>query len=293
MRQSVPWVLLALLIVAVASFAALGQVQSAPGVTPAAWVDNVIAATTATGSAHLRFTSATTSSDASLNQAIAGSGAVDFVNGNFSVTVLFHQIGSVRQVGNLFGEHMIAIGQTVYELPVLPFTAAAPLLRWSRSRVPRNVHAAFGLSAATGAEDALAAFASLAPVGAVRELGPGQVDGQATTRYLVTAQPLYLCGKDGRTRTFQLVPPTTVWIDGAGRLLQARVSDHTAGGTVRAPSGSGTPIRFPPSTTVSTMTFSDLGAPVHIVAPTVGSNGSQSFSIATIEGKARATPCTG
>lgn len=297
-RRFVPWALLAVLAVGVAAFAALGQLESPSSVTPAAWVANVIASTTAAGSAHLHFTSVTTSADSSLDEATAGSGVVDFANGNFSVTELYRQRESVstnggpaRQLPETWGQHTIAIGQTVYESLILP--ASAPLSGWSRSHLPRKVHTAFGLDAATGAEDAVAGLASLAPVGGVRELGSGSVDGVATTRYLITAQPLYLCGKHGRTVRLHLVPATTVWVDGGGRLLQARVSDYSKGGTLPAPSGSGSAVAIPPSTTVSTMTFSELGAPVHIVAPTVSATGGGSISIATTESRARTTPCSG
>jgi hypothetical protein len=288
--------LLTVLAVGVAVFAAVGQLESPSGVAPAAWVDNLIAATTAAGSAQVHFSTKTTSADASLDETSAGSGVVDFVNGNFRLTELYHQResvstngGPVRQLEETWGQHTIAIGQTVYERLILP--VSAPFSGWSRSHFPRKVHAAFGLDAATGAEDAVAGLASLAPVAGVRELGLGSVGGVATTRYLITAQPLYLCGKHGRTVTLHLVPATTVWVDGEGRLLQARVSDYNKGGTFPPPSRSGSPTVFPPSTTVSTMTFSELGVPVHIVAPPVNGKGGGSFSIATMENKARTTPC--
>ncbi len=304
MRRVVPWVLLAVLTIGVAGFAALGQAESTSGVTPAAWVHNVLAATTAAGSAHLRFVTVTTSADASQDQTTTGNGEVDFVNGNFSVTEFFRQHGSesanggpVQQLEETWGEHTIAIGQTVYHSLVLPVSAsvAAPPSGWSRSHFPRQVHQAFGLDAAIGAEDAVAGLASIAPVRAVRELGPGSVDGVATTRYLITAQPLYLCGKHGRTLTLHLVPATTVWIDGEGRLLQARVSDYNKGGPVQVPAGpsgsGGSTVTVASSTTVSTLTFSAFGAPVHVEAPSTNGTGGGSFSIA-LQSKARTTPCT-
>jgi hypothetical protein len=182
----------------------------------------------------------------------------------------------------------------VYHSLVLPVSVSAPLSGWSRSHFPRKVHQAFGLDAAIGAEDAVAGLASIAPVNAVRELGPGFVDGAATTRYLITARPLYLCGKHGRTVTLHLVPATTVWIDGEGRLLQARVSDYNKGGPVHVPAGpsgsGGATVTVPSFTTVSTLTFSALGAPVHVEAPSLNGTGGKSFSIA-LQSKARITPC--
>ena len=303
MRRFVPWILLTALTIGVAGFAALGQVESSRSVvSPAAWVHNVIAATTAAGSAHLRVVTVTTSVDASQDQTTTGNGEVDFVNGNFSVTEFYRQHESVttnggpaRQLEDTWGEHTIAIGQTVYHSLVLPVSVSAPLSGWSRSHFPRNVHQAFGLDAAIGAEDAVAGLASIAPVGAVRELGPGSVNGVATTRYLITARPLYVCGKDGRTITLRLVPATTVWIDGGGRLLEARVSDYNKGGPVKVPAGpsgsGGSTVNVPSSITVSTLTFSALGEPVHVEAPTINGSGGRSFSIGLLQSKARTTPC--
>jgi hypothetical protein len=305
-RRFVPWVLLAVLTIGVGGFAALGQVQSTSGVTPAAWVHNVITATTAAGSAHLRFVTVTTSADASQDQTTTGNGEIDFGNGNFSVTQFYRQHGSeslnggpVQQLEETWGEHTIAVGQTVYHRLVLPLSAPVPatgsLSAWSRSHFPRQVHQAFGLDAAIGAEDAVAGLASIAPVGAVRELGPGSVGGVATTRYLITARPLYLCGKHGKTVTLHLVPATTVWIDGDGRLLRARVSDYNKGGPVHVPAGpsgsGGSSVTVPSSTTVSTLTFSAFGAPVHVEAPRTNGTGGGGFSIALLQSKARTTPC--
>lgn len=303
-RRLVPWTLLAVLTIGVAAFAALGQVESTTGVSPSAWVRGVVAATTAAGSAHLRYSSTTKSADASQDQTTTGSGVVDFENGSFSVTEFHHQRGSestnagpLRQIVESWGEHTIAIGQTVYHSLVLPVPVAAPVSAWSRAHFPRKLHQAFGLDAGTGAEDAVAGLASIAPVAAVRELGPGSVGGVPASRYLITAQPLYLCGKHGQTVTLHLVPATTVWIDGAGRLLQTRVSRSNKGGSVRVPAGpagsAGHAVTVAPSTTISTLTFSELGAPVHVVAPQVHGAGGGGFSVAVIEGKARTTPCTG
>jgi hypothetical protein len=244
----------------------------------------------------------TTSADASQDQTTTGNGQVDFVNGNFSVTEFYRQHGSestnggpVQQLEETWGERTIAIGQSVYHSLVLPVSVSAHLSGWSRSHFPRKVHQAFGLDAAIGAEDAVAGLASIAPVSAVRELGPGFVGGVATTRYLITARPLYLCWKHGRTVTLHLVPATTVWIDGEGRLLQARVSDYNKGGPVHVPAGpsgsGGATVTVPSSTTVSTLTFTAFGAPVHVEAPSLNGTGGASFSIA-LQSKARTTPCS-
>ena len=109
-------------------------------------------------------------------------------------------------------------------------------------------------------------------------------------------RPLYLCGKHGKTVTLHLVPATTVWIDGDGRLLQARVSEYNKGGPVQVPAGpsgsGGSTVTVPSSITVSMLTFSGLGAPVHVEAPSINGTGGGGFSLALIQSKARTTPCT-
>jgi hypothetical protein len=279
--------LLGLLGAGVAAGAALGQVQS-PGITPAAWLHNALAATTATGSAHVRYSSETTSPGSSSGSAIAGSGEVDFATGNFRVNEVNHSAVSVSTNGGprhqeteTFSQTSIAIGQTIYRklLPTaqyVPGSSSDAFSPWIKERLPHDAQQTFGLGAGISAEDAVAGLGSVTPIAAVRTLGPGVVDGADATRYLVISEPLYVCGRHGKTLFTEHVGPTTVWVDALGRIVHVQTSQHLVGG--------------PTATISASLTFSDFGAPVRLVAPTVRGNQSGSASI-TIKVRTTSAPC--
>ena len=296
-RRFLPWALLGLLVVGVAVGAAVGQTQS-PVVTPAQWVAGVVAATEATGSAHLHYVNVTTSQDPSEASVVSGAGVVDFTEGTFRVTETYrqHQFesingGPLHLTADDWGQQTIAIGQTLY----MNFTSGPPFGGWTKTHLPRDEHQDLGLDA-TGAEDALGGFVGPTPVDAVRTLGPGSVDGVAATRYLVTTEPLYICGAHGRTIYVHQFAPTTVWVDGQGRLLRARTSFNNEGFTSHGPDGSASaqPISVAPSTTNATLTLSYLGAPVQITAPPLtGTSGVSSSSSIALRANGSTTPCHG
>ncbi len=93
-----------------------------------------------------------------------------------------------------------------------------------------------------------------------------------------------------------LIPPTTIWVDHQGRLVQTQVTTHSAGGQLPASVRTliGGPVApLPASTTVTTLTFSDFGAPVHIVAPkTSGPEHPKSISLSP-KGNASNGACGG
>jgi hypothetical protein len=284
----------------VAGFAALGQAQS-PGGTPARWVDSVLAATAAAGSAHLRFSSLTTVPSPLPDSVTIETGVVDFRSGSYRVTQLFRDTaqestngGPPHAVLQTWKEESIAIGQNIYtrfdEPP--PF----PVSGWAKARFPRNVHQALGLDAGTAAEQAVSGLALITPVTAVRMLGPGRVHGVAATRYVVTSEPLYVCGEHGNTVLVEQVGPTTLWIDGENRLLQVRAVQHFGGSTppkLKQPSnGSAIGIAGAPTTTTTTLTFSDFGTPVDISAPPLRGASSGS-SVVILKSKASSKPCNG
>jgi hypothetical protein len=290
--------MLALLGLGVAGFAALGQAQS-PGLTPERWVQGVLAATAAAGSAHLHFSSVTTVSSPLPDSVTTGTGVVDFRRGSYRVTQLFRDRakestngGPPRAVLQTWKEESIAIGQSIFtrlEEPP-PFPASG----WAKARFPRSVHQALGLDAGTAAEQAMSGLALITPVTSVRMLGPGRVRGIATTRYVVTSEPLYVCGAHGDTVLVEQVGPTTLWIDSQDRLLQVRAVQHlgvSAAPKVTQPStGSGIGIAGAPTTTTTTLTFSGFGAPVTISAPQLG-GGANGSSVVILKSKASSKPC--
>jgi hypothetical protein len=287
-RRFLPWALLGVLGVGVLAAAVVGQVES-PGVPAGVWVNDLLSTTAATGTAHLRFSSVTTSPDPSERSAFVGNGVIDFTNGDNRINQLNHQVGSESTNGGpahlieqTFTEESIAIGQIVYRNDVVTLAGHSLPASWVKSNFPRDIHQAFGLDAGTGAEDAVAGLAGIESVAAVRTLGPGTVDGVSSTRYLITNQPVEVCAH-GRTVSLPLIAPTTVWVDGRGRLLQTQVATHNAAGQLPASLRTllgGTSPPMAPSATATTLTFSDFGAPVHIVAPmTSGPQHPKSISI--------------
>ena len=105
-------------------------------------------------------------------------------------------------------------------------------------------------------------------VASVRKLGPDTVDDVAATRYEVTYAPLHVCAPHRQPEVVHQ-RPSEVWVDDAGRLVQVRSTSYFSD---RLPRGVKLPAAFAgfprgPVTTVSTLTFSAYGIPVHVVAP--------------------------
>jgi hypothetical protein len=279
--------LLGLLGAGVAVAAVLGQIESA-GVTPEAWLHDALAATTASGSAHVRYSSVTTSPGSPSWSAVVGSGVVDFATGNYRVLEVNHSAVSVSTNGGprhqeiqIFSQSSIAIGQTVYRrlrptAGKVPGSSALPFTPWITERLPRDARRSLGLGAGIGAQDAVAGLDSVTPITAVRTLGPGTVDGVETTRYLVISEPLYVCGRHGKTLFSERVGPTTVWVDADGRIVQVKTSQRLVGG--------------PTATIAASLRFSDFGAPVRLVAPTVRGNQSSSSSV-SLKVATTSSPC--
>jgi hypothetical protein len=276
-RRILPWALLGLLAVGTAAGAAAGQLQT-PTNTPAEWVDSVFAATQAAGTAHIRFSDITTSPNPTQASTRTGIGAIDFTDGNYRVAEP--------------GQSTIVIGQTIYT----DLTGASDLMGWSTAHVPRSERrvGGFGLDD-TGALDAVAGLAGPTPVDGVHALGRGSVDGIAATRYMVTTAPLYICGPHGRTLLAYHYAPTTLWVNGQGRLVQARTSIYMKGFRSHGPrdaSGFEQPIVTAPSTIVATLTLSRFGAPVRVTAPQVPRSGPESNMI-VLRPRGRSSPCRG
>ena len=107
-------------------------------------------------------------------------------------------------------------------------------------------------------------FLETAP-GPVTDAGHREIDGQATTGYLVpvpsSEHGVSLSDSHNRPYTdrFTTAPFTVaVWLDGAGRIVRASGTEVV---TSTRPAGT--------ARQTTTVTLSAFGAPVHIVAPTV------------------------
>lgn len=302
MRKLLPWALLGVLGVGVAVAAVVGQVQS-PAASSTNWLANLVATTAVAGSAHLRISSVALSADPSERSSSVATGVIDFTTGNFRFNQLNHEVsfastngGAPRSVPYNWGETQIAIGQSLFEkdfvtesgtLNVLPTT-------WNKYINPRDVHQAFGLDAGTAAENAVSGLSGILPVTSTRSLGPATVHGVATTRYVVTYGAPELCasgsanlvvparGAGSRGSIAHAVKaieprigPTTLWVDGQGRLAQVRASTFTSAHDLKSLGTTYTASQ----TNVTTLTFFDFGAPVHIVAPDFTGPQPRSFSV--------------
>ena len=289
-RRVIPWILLGLLGLGAVAAAAIGQVRSpsaatAPaGSSAAQWVATLLATTTDAGTAHFTYSHVTTSPDPQLRGSITGSGEVDFTAGSVQVTEVEQQTeivpaggllqpragqpqnvveparGVARKVRNV--TKMVGVGTAMYQNVFGN--------RWVRMGITRDPHAQLGLQLAANASVALAGLDGVQPVASVRKLGPATLDGVATTRYLVTDHAPQPCaGSDQATSAalerLERQNPTTVWVDGRGRLVQARYSISTAGSLPKGPTALFAPLG--PATTTATLTFTQFSAPVTITAP--------------------------
>ena len=288
MRKLLPWVLLGVLGVGIAVAAAVGQVQS-PGVTSADWLSNLMATTAAAGSAHLRIATVSRSANPAQRSSSVATGVIDFTTGNFRFVQAIHDItytstngGSPHPVPYDWSETAVAIGQSLYEKDAVTVAGTSTVVpsTWNKFINPRNVRQAFGLDSGTVAENAVSGLSGIAPVTSMRSLGPATVNGVSTTRYVVTYGSPVLCAPGAPILSLRqsgsvgsavrsahsyepAIKPVTVWVDGQGRLVQVRESSFSSAQILKALSSSFTASQ----TSVTTLTFSDFGVPVHIVAP--------------------------
>jgi hypothetical protein len=294
MRRLVPLALVGLLGLGVAAGAAIGAAGSpSPGLarssspTPAEWVAHLLATTAGAGTAHFAYTHVTTSPVPDLRATMTGSGVVDFARGDVEVTEVDHQIdfesnglGPSRAVPTTSTLVEIGIGSTVYQRFPFAGVARPP---WMKLPFPRQAKGQLGLSTALNAAVALDALVGPEPVVGVRAVGRSAVDGVTATRYIVTTAPPPTCSKTRTAAPKVAMRPSTVWVDGQGRLVQVRSSEYYGGFPAAVAHRVPALAQFPtgPSVTTATLTFSAFGAPVHVAAPppsTLEQNGSSSGS---------------
>jgi hypothetical protein len=248
---------------------------SLSGHAAAAWVAGVLATTAAAGSAHFSYVSTIKSPEPAFRTTSAGRGIVDFTSGAFSLREVDHQIDSeasagrpAREVPQTFTEESIGIGKSMY------INFSSPMSIWVRFP-DREPHVALGLDQSSGAEEALGGLVGTPPVVSVRDLGQSTVRGVSTTRYRVTNQSLRYCLSHGKKITLSLVSPTTLWVDGQGRIVQAVGSQRFSSASfakIDAFNHRPAPPPSAPTTTTAVLRFSNFGEPVHIIAPALGPN---------------------
>jgi hypothetical protein len=272
MRRLVPWSLLTLLGIGTGLGATLA-VSSAPHTSPTAWVSGVLTTTATAGSARFTYTHITTSSSRAERDRTSGSGEVDFTTGSVRVTEIDHDIqvlglpSSLRRYQPSTSTEMdIGIGTTLYSDPF----GGGPGPIWTKLTRWRDPHSDLGLSAAANADVALQGLDGPLPVTQVRTLGPAILDGQPTTRYLISTTPLRACRSAPKSTLTDTQGPTTIWLNSQGRLVRAQISFHESGhlpARILAKTPQLDRIPMAPSTTTATLEFSDFGASVHVAAP--------------------------
>lgn len=293
MRRLAPWLLLSLLVVGTAGSAALGIVQkpsSSSTSNASQWVAGVLASTERAGSAHFSYTHVTSSPNPELRGSLSGHGVVDFTTGDVRVTEVDHDITftstgkqPLHPVPSTSTEDAIVIGGTVYQanpIPGITFTTKYRVLPFPV--LPRSQR---GLSLALNASVALDALSGPYAVSSVTDLGPADVDGLATSQYEVKYAPLHVCAPHQAPQVLTQ-RSSRVWLDDADRIVRVRSTSYY---NDRLPKSVKIPTAFAgfptgPVTTVSTLTFSEFGAPVSVAAPpatAVVPEGSSSFGTAT------------
>jgi hypothetical protein len=258
------------LLCAGAGVGAVVGASHAPRRTPTDWVQALLEATAAAGTAHFSYTHVATSSNPLLDARFSGSGVVDFSTGAVRVTEVDQQIGfaltspSPRAVLQTTTVEVVALGTTTYQDVSVDGTQAI----WTRSTQKRDPRTALGLSTALNAAVSLDDLYRTRRVIAVVPSGTASVAGVVTTRDVVHTAPA--CAARPGEPQVERQSPSTVWVDGAGRLVQVSSTVHFTGRLTSQVFGSNSALGrllSGPSTVTDTLRFSDFGAPVHISAP--------------------------
>jgi hypothetical protein len=220
-RRAVPWALLGLLLVAAVVAAVIGQVQT-PGQTSAQWVAGVLATTRAAGTAHFTIDSHETSQVASLRGSSSESGVVDFATGNDRDT----EVSRSEQWSSTDGgpTHVSLVRQVDKTVDLGKWTYDNAFGSWMRTPRDRRLDDSLGIA---DGSDVLFLPLSGDDLGfRLQNAGPATVGGVATTRYVVTPVLPPSCVDIEReaARVGDETLPTSLWVDGAGRLVQARSS---------------------------------------------------------------------
>ncbi len=191
---------------------------------------------------------------------------------------LHPQTGSVTEIG---------IGSTLY------VSNGSLQSRLGFMRLPLAPHPASVLGLSGTAAEPLFALSRPFAVLRVRNLGPALLHGTATTRYVVRTKLQHDCPKPATRRGSAAVvlaasaaSTTTMWVDGKGRLVQARSSSYDSGDIPATLLKSDPWVNDRPkgsTTMTTTVRLSAFGAPVTITAPNavIGPPYGTSFAVGT------------
>ncbi len=305
MRQIAPWALLVVLLVGVGVGAVVGQAQ-APGQTPTQWVDGVLAATKAAGTARMTFSIVSTSSDPALRDSSRGSGVVDFRAGSARSTEV--SFGSESSSTDGVPVHTSVVRNVNETIDIGKFSWQLADGSWTKTPRLRSAEDPLGLEDALG-PFTLGSVGGGEPVVDTQDEGQTSVGGVAVTRYVLTvsAPPSCRAAVRAAVAAGTYIDPTTLWVDTQGRLVQARSALHL---NLRPPKSVEEKINkleeksqkqfekeFPGAPKLPTFTIpsgvvvfvltlhlADFGAPVHITAPVITRQpGSQSGASTNVQ----------
>jgi hypothetical protein len=279
-RSALPWLTVGLLVLGVGAGVGLGIAGQTP--TPAqltgtatAQISRIVAATRRAGTARFTYASTGTSTNRLLRATSRGSGEVDFGAATLQTTQRDRSIGfsgsSLSTERPVTQENVIDqvwIGRTEYTRLEFNDNADSPWIKGPT--FPKNTFGSLGALQQVGPLGELSLDEGV-PGLRVEDIGSGTVHGAPTTEYeLVVPTCDASTPKDGLSES---TGPLQLWVDGHGRLVQARQS-MTEDIAKDAHVGDGDALpgqRLPAGrvTTVSIIDLGDFGAPVAIVAPPV------------------------
>jgi hypothetical protein len=280
-RRFVPWALLGLVAAGAALAAAVGATNAlgTPGVSPTAWVANLLATTARAGTAHFMYSSVSASRSAAFAGSTSGSGDIDFRSGDVRATEVQHQTqftttpsGLPQPMRTATSIRFIGIGASVYQSFAPAGLTALP---WAKLSWHRDPSQDLGLAMTGIASAPLDELGLTQRVVGVRDLGASTLRGVSTTRYVVSTVPVCSSPHDGDRQTHratlaETVGPSDVWVDAEGRLVQIVGSVRLSGRPPAALAQPGPSMALAyPATTTDALRFSDFGAPVRIHAPSV------------------------
>jgi hypothetical protein len=295
MRRGVlPWLTVGLLVLGVGAGAGLGIAGQTPTppqhpLTATGQIARIVAATRQAGTARFTYSSRNTSTNRLLRGSSQGSGEVDFAADTMRTVERDRSIGSSgtsaateKPVAQDNVIDQVWIGRTEYTRLGLAHGSDSP---WLKGPIwPKHSFGSLGMLEDVGPLGALALDEGV-PGLRVEATGSGTVHGVETTEYQLVVPT---CGATTPSHGIsESTGPLQLWVDGHGRLLQARQSMTEDIAKNAAPLGAAfAGGDFPAGrvTTVSIVDLGDFGAPVAIAAPpAVSTHGSGVSTFITLK----------
>jgi hypothetical protein len=276
MRRALPWVTVGLLVLGVGAGVGLGiagHTPTPPPLTATGQISRMVATTRQAGTARFTYSTNSTSTNRLLRGSTRGNGEVDFGEATLETTERDRSIGfsgtsaaTEKPVAQDNVVDQVLIGRTEYTRLEFDDDSDSP---WTKG--PTWPKGTFG---------SLGALEDVGPIGAlsldegvrgllVEDAGSGPVHGVETTEYRLVVPT---CGTSTPSDGFsESTGPLQLWVDGRGRLVQARQSiteDIAKNAHLGAAFAGG---GFPAGrvTIVSVIDLGHFGARVAIAAPPV------------------------